>query len=114
MEIFLTGCTLGYSLSLVSILFTTLYLQHIYTHPAAATQGDAPDKLLQTLSPVTLSCNPPIPSDFTIHGIWPQDRDDVPIPPYDGRNPCTRKRPTPPRDLPVSTHDQFTFLHLNE
>ncbi|MBA0628568.1 hypothetical protein Godav_023283 [Gossypium davidsonii] len=55
----------------------------------------------------TLSCKPPIPSNFTIHGIWPQDRNDEPIPPYNKNNPCTPKTPTPPTDLPHGTCSDY-------
>ncbi|KAK8275414.1 hypothetical protein V6Z11_D10G136500 [Gossypium hirsutum] len=52
----------------------------------------------------TLRCKPPIPSDFKIHDIWPQDRYDEPIPPYKKKNPCTRKRPTLRKDLRIKLH----------
>ncbi|MBA0570392.1 hypothetical protein Golob_004061 [Gossypium lobatum] len=58
----------------------------------------------------TLSCKPPIPSNFTIHGIWPQDRNDEPIPPYNKRNPCTPKTPTPPTVLPIKLRPIEVYL----
>ncbi|KAH1047238.1 hypothetical protein J1N35_038022 [Gossypium stocksii] len=51
-----------------------------------------------------LNCTPPIPSKFTIHGIWPQDSNDKPIPPYNKINPCTPKIPTPLTKLPEILH----------
>ncbi|KAB1670055.1 hypothetical protein ES319_1Z203800v1 [Gossypium barbadense] len=41
----------------------------------------------------TLNCKLPIPTDFKIHGIWAQDAHDMPVPPYDGRKPCTHPAP---------------------
>nr|KJB71664.1 hypothetical protein B456_011G136200 [Gossypium raimondii] len=58
----------------------------------------------------TLSCKPPIPSNFTIHGIWPQDRNDEPIPPYNKNNPCTPKTPTPPTNLPIKLRPIEVYL----
>ncbi|KHG06649.1 Ribonuclease S-2 [Gossypium arboreum] len=37
----------------------------------------------------TLRCKTPIPTEFTIHGIWAQDAHDKPVPPYDNHHPCT-------------------------
>ncbi|KAL1149072.1 hypothetical protein V6Z11_A10G167500 [Gossypium hirsutum] len=56
------------------------------------------------------TCKPPIPSDFTIHGIWPQDSNDEPIPPYNKNNPCTLKTPTPPTDLPIKLRPIEVYL----
>ncbi|TYH00485.1 hypothetical protein ES288_A10G280800v1 [Gossypium darwinii] len=41
----------------------------------------------------TLRCKTPIPTEFTIHGIWAQDAHDKPVPPYDNRHPCTNPQP---------------------
>ncbi|KAG8480172.1 hypothetical protein CXB51_024886 [Gossypium anomalum] len=40
-----------------------------------------------------LTCKLTIPTEFKIHGIWAQDAHDMPVPPYDTRNPCTNTRP---------------------
>ncbi|XP_017605742.2 uncharacterized protein LOC108452462 isoform X3 [Gossypium arboreum] len=42
----------------------------------------------------TLNCKLPIPTEFKIHGIWAQDAHDMPVPPYNARNPCTHPQPT--------------------
>ncbi|TYG99144.1 hypothetical protein ES288_A10G172200v1 [Gossypium darwinii] len=88
MEIFITGYSAAYLLGLQfratpKISFYKFSLQW----PPATCHG-------------TLSCKPPIPLDFKIYGIWPQDKNDIPIPPYSKSNRCTRKRPTRPEDLP--------------
>ncbi|XVE91282.1 hypothetical protein DITRI_Ditri20bG0141100 [Diplodiscus trichospermus] len=48
-----------------------------------------------------MNCTLPIGHEFTIHGLWPQDRNDKPIPPYNKSNPCTNVTPTPATDLPI-------------
>ncbi|XP_039033107.1 ribonuclease 1-like [Hibiscus syriacus] len=41
-----------------------------------------------------MACGTPIPTVLTIHGIWPQDANDVPIPPYNAAtNPCYSQAP---------------------
>ncbi|KAG8490299.1 hypothetical protein CXB51_015475 [Gossypium anomalum] len=45
------------------------------------------------------TCKPPIPSYFTIHGLWPTFGNDIPVPPY---NPASNKcspNPTSPDDI---------------
>ncbi|MBA0636596.1 hypothetical protein Godav_029241 [Gossypium davidsonii] len=35
----------------------------------------------------------PTPTEFTIHGIWAQDANDKPVPPYSNLHPCTNPQP---------------------
>ncbi|XVE59613.1 hypothetical protein DITRI_Ditri05aG0060000 [Diplodiscus trichospermus] len=48
-----------------------------------------------------MTCKPPTPSVFTIHGIWPQYANDSAVPPYNSSNPCTSVSPTPSSQLPT-------------
>ncbi|XP_022754211.1 ribonuclease MC-like [Durio zibethinus] len=54
--------------------------------PAACNSGD-------------MTCKAPIPKKFTIHGLWPQNSHDKPVPPYNQSNPCTSVEPTPAKNL---------------
>ena len=48
-------------------------------------------------------CKSPIPSIFTIHGLWPQFANDTEVSPYDPiTNKCTNITPTSPDDILVS------------
>ncbi|XVF59655.1 hypothetical protein PTKIN_Ptkin07bG0293200 [Pterospermum kingtungense] len=42
-----------------------------------------------------LNCQGSIPALFTIHGLWPQDANDRPIPPYQKNASCNTNPPTP-------------------
>ncbi|XP_022756013.1 ribonuclease 3-like [Durio zibethinus] len=47
-----------------------------------------------------MTCKPPIPREFTIHGIWPQYSNDNQVPPYNPiTNRCTNVTPTPASNL---------------
>ncbi|MBA0755350.1 hypothetical protein Gogos_020914, partial [Gossypium gossypioides] len=52
----------------------------------------------------TLSCKTPIPTVFTIRGIWAQDAHDRPVPPYNARNPCTHPQPETINSLEPVAH----------
>ncbi|XP_017984521.1 PREDICTED: ribonuclease 3-like [Theobroma cacao] len=41
-----------------------------------------------------MECIPKIPKMFTIHGLWPQYANDIPVPPYDEDPSCTNIIPT--------------------
>ncbi|KAE8674660.1 hypothetical protein F3Y22_tig00111741pilonHSYRG00100 [Hibiscus syriacus] len=59
-----------------------------------------------------MACGTPIPTVLTIHGIWPQDANDVPIPPYNGAtNPCYSKAPITDRLVLETT--AFTPIESN-
>ncbi|XP_022754210.1 uncharacterized protein LOC111302682 [Durio zibethinus] len=57
-----------------------------------------------------MSCKPPTPRHFTIHGIWPQDGNDYPVPPYSPTNPCTPVTPTPASNLPTELNPILSDL----
>ncbi|KAE8729780.1 hypothetical protein F3Y22_tig00003398pilonHSYRG00276 [Hibiscus syriacus] len=57
-----------------------------------------------------MACGTPIPSVLTIHGIWPQDANDVPIPPYSAAtNPCYKAPITSRRAVRYSTQSGTGF-----
>ncbi|XP_022756662.1 ribonuclease S-4-like isoform X2 [Durio zibethinus] len=99
-----------FGLNLQPFTFNTLRLQRQFattTAPRAPTAGPFTFYKLSLQWPPAvcnsggMTCKPPIPKIFTIHGIWPQDNNDVPVPPYDPTNPCTSVTPTPATDLPT-------------
>ncbi|XP_021279145.1 ribonuclease 1-like [Herrania umbratica] len=53
--------------------------------------------------PAGLNCRGPVPGQFTIHGLWPQDAKDKRIPPYNPANPCTT-------DIPISPDNLIPYL----
>ncbi|KAE8674667.1 hypothetical protein F3Y22_tig00111741pilonHSYRG00151 [Hibiscus syriacus] len=59
-----------------------------------------------------MACGTPIPTVLIIHGIWPQDANDVPIPPYNAStNPCYSKAPI--TDSVVLQNTAFTPIESN-
>ncbi|XWS71438.1 hypothetical protein CRYUN_Cryun03dG0138100 [Craigia yunnanensis] len=90
-----------FGFNLQPFTFNTLRFQRLFTTTAPTPFTFY--KLSLQWPPATCnsgtSCKPPTPREFTIHGIWPQDQNDKPVPPYDPKNPCTSVTPTPASNL---------------
>ncbi|XP_022756660.1 ribonuclease MC-like [Durio zibethinus] len=108
-----------FGLNLQPFTLNTFSLQRqfaITTAPKAPTTGPFTFYKLSLQWPAAacnsgrMTCKQPIPKKFTIHGIWPQDSNDDPVPAYGPTNPCTTVRPTPASNLPTELNPILSDL----